>query len=79
MVHPSPLWGRGCNARVASCRWHSWAKDLGAVDTKQPWARAKDVPEWAGAKGGRWLRVWSPGMNPKGSCQEWKVRPTSQR
>lgn len=34
-----PFLGKGRKARAESCRWHSWAKDLGASAMKQPWER----------------------------------------
>lgn len=34
-----PFLRKGGKARAESCRWHSWAKDLGASDMKKPWER----------------------------------------
>lgn len=63
-----PFLGRGRNARADSCRRHSWAKDLGASDTKKPWERHRGHTSLGRTKGRRWeLRVWSLDSEPQGT------------
>lgn len=62
------LLGEGKKCKRDSCRWHSWAKDLGASDTKKPWERHWGRTSLGRTRGRRWeLRVWSLDSEPQGT------------